>query len=324
MSLHDVVVPEDGSIVRVEGLELHNATVTALFGPNGAGKTTVLRALAGMGGAPMLDCSYLPQTPYLFRGLAGYNLGLGLDVEEASLAGQYARRLGLEQVLGGPAATLSGGQRQRLALARALAKQAEWVLLDEPLGAIDLADRNLVLRVVGDALDGRSAVVVTHDLGVAATLARSLAVVDGGRLLQQGEIGEVLRSPASLEVARVLGVANLVHGVAKMVGEGIVAVVDGDFEVRGSGDLEGEARAVFPAEAVVLSISDTGRSSAQNRWAGTVRRVSELGPLVEVLVDAGSPVVALVTRGSAEEMDLAEGRAVVASVKASAVTVVPV
>ena len=107
----DIRVPENGSVVDVEGLVLESDSVTVLFGPNGAGKTTILRRLAGIiGGEPLLACSYQPQSPYLFRGLAGYNLGLGLDAEEASRGATLAGSLpgSPPDPLGPPAARASG------------------------------------------------------------------------------------------------------------------------------------------------------------------------------------------------------------------------
>ncbi len=138
MSVHTVRVPGDGSIVDIQGLELAEDRVTVLFGPNGAGKTTILRALAGIdGGQPGLECHYQPQRPYLFRGLAGWNMGLGLGPEEAARAAQMATALGVDHLLSRPADGLSGGETQRIALARALAKNAPSILLDEPLAAVE-------------------------------------------------------------------------------------------------------------------------------------------------------------------------------------------
>ena len=91
------------------GFELAQGVTTVVFGPNGAGKTTLLRDLV----SELVDVSYLPQRPYLFRGLAGTNLGLGLTDEECGLAGQYARRFGLGDFLAQPA-RIGGGRTHGL------------------------------------------------------------------------------------------------------------------------------------------------------------------------------------------------------------------
>lgn len=323
MTTVDVRVPEDGSIVNVEGLSLDEGRVTVLFGPNGAGKTTLLRALAGIGGTePMLDGHYLPQRPYLFKGLAGWNLGLGLDAEEASWSAQMARALGVDELLSEPASQLSGGEVQRLALARALSAKSPWLLLDEPLAAIDHADRQRVLARIAAGLEGKSAVVVTHDVRVAAALGDEIAVIADGQMLQQGPIAEVLSTPVSLDVARVLGIQNLVSGIAS-ARDGMTVVKSDSLEVVGSGRADGNARAVFAAEAVTVAPAGSGSGSARNRWTGAVTELKSMGNLIEVVVDVGQPVVAVVTPGAADELELAVGSSVDVACKATAVVVIP-
>ncbi len=323
MTTVTVFVPEDGSIVNVPNFELSDGGTTVLFGPNGAGKTTVLRHLAGIGGwDPILDCVYQPQQPYLFRGLAGMNLGLGLDSEEAGMAGTLGDRFGLREVLGEPAEQLSGGERQRLSLARSLSKRAEWILLDEPLTAIDRQDRQLVLEVLASALSGRSSLVVTHDLDVAAALGDYLAVMIGGQIAQQGPLKDVLRSPNSIEVARVVGVGNIIEG--KGIAQAGLTVVRGErLTVVGRGQVEGPARALIPAENVVLGLADDQGTSARNRWSGTITGIIDRASVVEVEIDLGEPLVALITHGAAEELGLSVGSVVSVTVKATSVSVVP-
>lgn len=323
MTTVSVSVPEDGSIVNLPSLDLEDGAVTVLFGPNGAGKTTVLRYLAGIGGGnPVLDCFYQPQHSYLFRGLAGMNLGLGLNPEEAGMAGTLANRLGLRGVLAEPAGQLSGGERQRLVLARSLSKRAEWALLDEPLTAIDHKDREMVLEVLGSALSGRSSLVVTHDLDVAVALADNLAVMIGGKIVQRGPLKEVLRSPDSVEVARVVGVGNIIEGKGTAEA-GLTRVEGAHISVVGRGSVDGPARALIRAESMIIGLGDTKGSSERNRWSGRVTRITDRASVVEVEVDVGELVVAMVTRGAAEELGLAVGSAVSVSAKATSVTVVP-
>lgn len=323
VSLYDVRVPEDGSIVEIAGLELADGRVTVLFGPNGAGKTTVLRALAGIGdAAPMLAGHYMPQRPYLFRGTAGWNLGLGLDHEESAWARQHADELGVAGLLGEPSGNLSGGETQRLALARTLARREHWLFLDEPLAAVDHSDKQMVLSRVASALEGRSAVVVTHDLGVAVALADDVAVIDKGRILQQGPLSEVLPSPSSLDVARILGVQNVIEGLA-IPGETLTTVKSETLEVVGRGTVEGKARAMFPGEAVTIAPEGSETGSARNHWRGTVVELKPLGGLTEVVVDVGTNVVAVVTSGALGDLDVAPGLVVTVAVKATAVVVTP-
>ena len=324
MTVVSVKLPQDGSILDVEGLELVEGEVTVLFGPNGAGKTTLLRHLAGIGGKePVLSGAYQPQTPYLFRGLAGWNLGLGLDSEPAAWAAQLADRFGVGGLLEAPASRLSGGEAQRLALARTLATPAEWILLDEPLGAVDIADKAELIEKIGIQLRSRSAVVVTHDLDVALGLGSRLVILDRGRILQTGPVAEVLHHPVSERVARIVGIRNLVTGNARTDGYGQAALSAGSVTIVGQGEADGPARAVFGADSVVLGAPGSPPTSARNRWNGSVIEVRRLGHVYEVVVDIGFPLAAMVTKGAVEELGLAPGVEVSASVKASAVVVIP-
>ena len=323
MTTVSVSVPEDGSVVNLPTLDLEDGAVTVLFGPNGAGKTTVLRYLAGIGGGNrVLDCVYQPQHPYIFRGMAGMNLGLGLDAEEAGMAGRLADRLGLRTVLAEPAEQLSGGERQRLALARILSRRAKWALLDEPLTAIDRRDRELVLGVLASALSGRSSLVVTHDLDVAAALADNLAVMIGGEIVQRGPLKEVLRSPNSVDVARVVGVGNIIEGKGTAQA-GLTRVEGARISVVGRGTVDGPVRALIRAESLVLGSGESQGLSARNRWSGRVTRVTDRASVVEVEVDVGELIVAMVTHGAAEELSLGVGSVVSVTAKATSVTVVP-
>jgi molybdate transport system ATP-binding protein len=323
VSRFDLRFPADGSLIEVVDMELVSGVVTIIYGPNGAGKTTILRRLAGIGTRePLLECAYQPQSPYLFHGSAGWNLGLGLNTEEAARAGILARKLGLGEVLPLPAHTLSGGERHRLALARALASRSRWVLLDEPLAAIDRSDRTMVLELLVEELEGRSALVVTHDLDEAAALGDRIVVVENGRLLQQGQLPDVLRGPVSAQVARILGFGNIVEGQGAS-SDGYTTVVVGELTVVGVGEVQGPARAIIPGDSVIIGRDVATGSSARNRWQGTVVEIRPRASVLEVDIDVGFLLSSLITPGSADEIGLEVGASVVASVKATAVTVVP-
>ena len=320
--------PGDGSIVSVDRLSVEPGGRLVIFGPNGAGKTTLLRMLAGiLPGRPPMDASYLPQHSHMFRGSAGWNLGLGLDAEQTVWARTLADRFGLNpDVYLDPARALSGGERQRLSLARTLARPEPWVLLDEPLAALDVADRMSVAGALVDSLGGKGAIIVTHDREEAAVLGERLAVMVGGTILQEGPVAEVFSLPVDDRVARAVGVANVLDGVADGREGPLCSIQVGPLHVWGVGDLEAgaSARVLFGAEAVTLFTGhDAASGSARNRWPGTVAALRETGRLIEVIVDAGSPIAALITPGSREALDLAPGAPVTLTVKATAVRVIP-
>lgn len=211
----------------------------ALVGPSGEGKTTLLRAIAGLapttGGRIALagrdlaalppeqrDVVYLHQSPLLFPHLdvAG-NVGFPLAVRGVPRAEIRRRvtalleRVGLAPFAARPVQNLSGGQRHRVALARALAARPAVLLLDEPFAALDPALRAEVRAAVSMGLDaeGPAVILVTHDVDEAAAFATRLLVLLGRRIAQDGTPGDVLRAPASLAVARFLGIPNRVRGV---------------------------------------------------------------------------------------------------------------
>jgi len=320
----DVRFPEVSPRVEIEGFRLHEGEKLVLFGPNGAGKSTLLRILAGTighGGLPPV--AYLPQAPWMFRGRAGDNLGLGLDAESAARARLIVEQLGVQE-LSVPAKQLSGGEAQRVAIARVLARPEQVVLLDEPLAAIDLRDRADVAVMIRRWLGERAAVVVTHDRDDAAILGDGMAVMLEGRIVQRGPVADVFAQPVDEAVADVVGVANVIVGHASETDGSLASVDAGDLRVWGVGEVRpgGPARAMFGGETVTILPAGSEVGSARNRWSGRVRSVRRLGRLLEVVVTVGHPVVAVVTPGAADALNLATGAEVVVSVKATAVRVV--
>jgi putative spermidine/putrescine transport system ATP-binding protein len=228
-----------GDVVAVAGVDLHVASgeFFTLLGPSGSGKTTTLRMIAGFErpdeGAIRLggrDVTYVP--PYdrdvntVFQDYAlfphmtvGENVGYGLKVRRIDRA-ERARRVAevLEMVrLTGYAdrkpLQLSGGQRQRVALARAIVNRPQVLLLDEPLGALDLKLRQemqVFLKHLQAEL-GITFLYVTHDQEEALTMSDRVAVFADGRIEQVGTPAEVYERPATEFVAGFVGVSNILE-----------------------------------------------------------------------------------------------------------------
>jgi putative spermidine/putrescine transport system ATP-binding protein len=231
-----------GSIVAVNDLDLDIADgeFFAMLGPSGSGKTTVLRMIAGFetptAGTITLNGADATRVPpfrrdvnTVFQDYALFphmnveqNVGYGLRVHRVPKADRL-RRVGeaLEMVrLTGFGARrpsqLSGGQRQRVALARALVNRPRVLLLDEPLGALDLKLREqmqLELKAIQREV-GITFVFVTHDQDEALTLCDRLAVFRDGRIEQLGSAREVYQFPATPFVADFVGTSNLIRGAA--------------------------------------------------------------------------------------------------------------
>ncbi len=224
----------------VNGVSLQAGTgeLYVLLGPSGSGKSTLLRMIAGLAdvdaGRVLLhgrDVTELPparrgvgfvfQSYALFRGMtAAENVEFALRIRGVKAAERRRRRdellemVGLTGLGGRAPRQLSGGQQQRVALARALAHQPEVLLLDEPFGALDARVR-LELRRTVRAIQRElriTTLFVTHDQEEAFELADRVAVMNFGRLLEEGPPDELYLRPATEFVATFLGTANLMVG----------------------------------------------------------------------------------------------------------------
>jgi molybdate transport system ATP-binding protein len=299
-----------------------------LFGPNGAGKTTALRLLAGTVGATLNlpAAAYMPQRPYMFRGSARHNLHLGLSGDEVGRSERLAQDLLVGDKLDSRAQQLSGGERQRLALARALASHGDLVLLDEPLSAVDARNRDVVVSVVGKAVGERAAVIVTHDRDVVAALAHRVAVMVDGVIRQLGPVADVFSLPVDDDVAVAVGLGNVLSGVVVEADPPLVEVDVAGIRVWSvGGQAPGTSvKVLFGAETVTVSAELQAPSSARNVWTGRLDAVRPMGRLVELVVNAGPNIVALITPGSLDALDLREGGSVVLSLKATAARAVSV
>jgi spermidine/putrescine transport system ATP-binding protein len=220
----------------------------SILGPSGCGKTTTLRLLAGFeepdedgGQVRLLGETVNKKRPYerkiamVFQNYALFphldvarNVSFGLEqrkTPKAEIEGRVRRTL--EMVRLKPdmfsrrmPGQLSGGQRQRVALARALVLEPAILLLDEPLGAIDLKLRKemqLELKALNQQL-GTTFVYVTHDQEEALTMSDRIAVMDNGRVAQLGTPAEIYENPRTAFVARFIGESNFFEGVARPAG----------------------------------------------------------------------------------------------------------
>jgi putative spermidine/putrescine transport system ATP-binding protein len=238
----DGVTKRFGSFTAVDAvdLEVADGEFFSMLGPSGSGKTTCLRLIAGFESptegsihlhgqvvdrrAPHeRDVNTVFQDYALFPHMSvADNVGYGLLVRKVDRA-ERKRRIGealdLVQLTGlgsRKPAELSGGQRQRVALARALVVRPRLLLLDEPLGALDLKLRQAMqveLKAIQQEV-GISFVYVTHDQEEALTMSDRLAVFDQGRVEQVGSPAEVYEFPSTAFVAGFVGVSNVLDGEA--------------------------------------------------------------------------------------------------------------
>jgi putative spermidine/putrescine transport system ATP-binding protein len=296
-----------GSVKAVDGvdLDINSGEFITLLGPSGSGKTTVLRMIAGFedpdSGTIKLngqDITHLP--PYdrdvntVFQDYALFphmdvisNIEYGLRVkkipkeerrEKAMNALQQVRLSGFEERKPNQ---LSGGQRQRVALARALVNRPSVLLLDEPLGALDLKLRQqmqIELKELQREV-GITFIFVTHDQEEALTMSDRIAVFDKGKIQQLDKPAVIYENPENEFVAGFVGVSNLISGTAaeKLLGK------KGTFTVR-------------PEK---IRLEDKGAD-------GVIREVEYLGPTTRFLVDldAGAQLVVLQQNSEQSAIDV--------------------
>ncbi len=196
---------------------------TALLGRSGAGKTSLLKALAGLlpaTGNPWTalppesrPIGYLPQGAALFPHLTVLeNAAFALrGPDRLKTAQSLLDDLGIGHLAARRGERVSGGEAQRAALARALARAPQLLLLDEPSAALDATTRDTILSQLIEIIDSRQipALAATHDSALAA-LADWIVLLSNGRIIQQGPPGELFNNPATIEAAKLLGYQNFV------------------------------------------------------------------------------------------------------------------
>ncbi|MFL5644264.1 MAG: ABC transporter ATP-binding protein [Chloroflexota bacterium] len=297
------VVKRYGDVVAVDGidLEVRDGEFFSMLGPSGSGKTTTLRMIAGFetptAGRVLLHGADVTKTPPFDRDVntvfqdyalfphmtVGDNVAYGLMVRKVPKAERVTRvteALRMVRLPGYEArkpAQLSGGQRQRVALARSLVNRPRVLLLDEPLGALDLKLREemqIELKAIQQEV-GITFIYVTHDQEEALTMSDRLAVFNDGRIEQVGAPAEVYERPATRFVAGFVGTSNLLTGP---VAEAIVGRA-GTFTVR--------------PEKIRIADPSASVEADENTALGHIRDVVYLGPDTRFIValEAGSELV---------------------------------
>jgi putative spermidine/putrescine transport system ATP-binding protein len=285
-----------GDVVAVDDLTLdvHAGEFFTMLGPSGSGKTTTLRVIAGFeladsGRVQLHGLDVTDSPPYerpvntVFQDYALFphmnvadNVAYGLRVkgvgrrERRERAAEALAMVRLPDLGERRPIQLSGGQRQRVALARALVNRPRVLLLDEPLGALDLKLRlqmQVELKSIQRELSERiTFVYVTHDQDEALTMSDRIAVFSAGRIEQVGTPGEIYEHPANEFVASFVGTSNVVHR-------------------------DGRLYTVRPEKIRLLDYGE----SEPGAVAGTVREVAYLGPVTryDVESDDGETIVVL-------------------------------
>ncbi|MBN2548563.1 MAG: ABC transporter ATP-binding protein [Anaerolineales bacterium] len=354
IEIQDLVVQREGqTVLEVDSLAIKEGEVLAVIGPNGAGKSTLLLVLSrllppksgqvrfrGQAMHTLDELAYrrqiglVLQDPLLLDVSVFDNVAMGLrfrglpKAEVQQRANDWLKRLGVLHLKNRPARRLSGGEAQRVSLARAFALQPEVLLLDEPFSALDAPTRARLLQDFQALLSETflTTVFITHDLDEALYLGDRVAVLLEGRLRQVGPPEQVFSAPANLDVAAFVGVETVISGQVISSQDGYLRVQADGAMIEAVGDIP-VGRPVLlclrPEDITLWPENSAPASSARNRLKGRILRLTPQGPLVRVEINCGFPVVALITRTSAQEMGLAVDQQVAAAFKATAIHLIP-
>ncbi|MDO4356935.1 MAG: ABC transporter ATP-binding protein [Clostridia bacterium] len=310
---------DDTQVLKGVSLNIRRKEFVTLLGPSGCGKTTLLRILGGFeeadGGQVLFDGRDIKDIPphkrrlntvfqkyALFTHLNVYdNIAFGLKLKKpedlgckgkaemkAEIERRVKRMLKLVKMEGYERRRvnqLSGGQQQRIAIARALVNEPEVLLLDEPLGALDLKLRKqmqLELKSMQQQL-GITFIYVTHDQEEALTMSDTIVVMNNGEVQQIGDPKGIYDEPVNAFVADFIGESNILSG--KMLGERRVSILGREFECVDGADTgfaAGEdVDVVIRPEDLILTAGGGGS------LFGTVTSVIFKGVHYEMMVDSG-------------------------------------
>ncbi len=336
-------------VLRDVDLKIQRGEDFALIGPTGAGKTTFLRLLDLLelpaSGRVYFDgvdvttsrqerqearrrMAFVQQKPVVFTMSVYDNVACGLrwrrerdEIIRQRVEG-VLKLVGLAKYRDRNAKTLSGGETQRVAIARALATQPEVLLLDEPTANLDPVSVSKIEEVLEHIIGEHKITVVmaTHDMSQGQRLADRIGVLVSGKILQLGSPSEIFTSPESREVAEFVGVENILAGVVTERDNSLVTIEINGGRIEAISDYKVGERVyvLIRPEEITLTLS-RDISSARNAFPGRIVRAALVGALIRIEVDCGFPLLGLVTKRSAEELNLTPGRSVHASFKASAV-----
>jgi tungstate transport system ATP-binding protein len=339
-------------IVSDVTFEVKKGEVFGLIGPSGAGKSTLLRLLdlleeqtegsLTLLGEPVthnpsdrlrlrLRMAMLLQKPVVFNTTVEGNIALGLKFRKVGKA-EIARKvhdaldaIGLTGYNTRKAITLSGGEAQRVALARAMVTEPEILYLDEPTANLDPPSTEKIEQLVVQMNRelGTTVLLSTHDMLQGQRLARRIGVIMNGKLLQTGTTRKIFHRPENTQIARFVGIENLIDGEVIASDREEVTIAAGDVQIQALSPFPvgTKVTALFRGEDVTIDLAPRSSTSARNMLHGTVKKLTPVGPFEHLEIDCGIHITALVTIRSAEDLGLESGKEVWISFKATAVHV---
>ena len=342
------------TILESIDLEIHKGEIFTFIGPSGSGKTSLLRLIDLLDmpttGTIMFDgidtaapntvrlsirrrMAMVFQKPAVLNTTVANNVAFGLkfrDIEKSEIDSRVHEALdivGLLHLADRKAVTLSGGEMQRVAIARALVTRPEVLLLDEPTANLDPVNTELIENLIRHIHQRFHTTIIlsTHDMIQGQRLADRIGVIMNGRIAQVGSLHDIFYRPHGRDIARFVGIDTTLKGVVASNEGGLANIAVSNVALEAITPCKpGTHVALYirPEEVTIaLRDGDQSRTSVRNKLAGTITKMVPFGPFLRVTLDFGSPLTALVTRRSADELSLAVGTNVIAGIKATAIHV---
>ncbi len=325
-------------------LSIKQGDYCVLLGPSGSGKSLLLELICGFQQADQgeiwLDgknisqlaaqkrrASMVFQKPVLFPHLSvSANIAFAMRVNKISTkkiniqVNALAQQFQLTQLLNRKTGQLSGGEAQRVMLARALAAEPSLLLLDEPLSSLDVLLRHDLRKLLKELNQrGTTILHVTHDYEEALRMAKTIGIMQLGKLIQWGNPHEVFRNPASAFAAELSGLKNFFdaellsetkNGLRKVMVKNVLLFTQSKLDA-------GFGKLVIDEKQLIISKS-LPQSSAQNILHGSIKQIQKTPYGFEIEVACGIDLIAYITEVSFEKMNLAIGSEIFISFKIAA------
>ena len=334
-------------------LSVEEGEILGLIGPSGSGKSTLLRILdliePPSGGelsvfgtdtvaerSRWLDLrrrmGMLFQRPIVFNASVYDNVSMGLRYRGVSGSDidrkvkEALDAVGLSRYIKSRATDLSGGEQQRVALSRVLVTDPEILFLDEPTANLDPGSTATIERIVADLNReaGMTVLISTHDLAQGQRLAHRIAVMIEGTVAQAGSPHAVFHEPGSRKIAGFVGVQNIIPGRIASRQGGLTTVAAKDRRIiSATPSPTDEVFVVIRGEDISLHRREPGYEEAENLFSARVTAIEPMAPFVNVTVDCGCDLIALMPARRAEALELHVGMEVWVSLPAKVVHLVP-
>ncbi|MBS3771480.1 MAG: ATP-binding cassette domain-containing protein [Bacteroidales bacterium] len=348
LELKNISKSFDGFRIRDIDLRVEVGDYYVILGKSGAGKTLLLEILAGLivpdegmielegrditkqriqdrpMGLVFQDHAIFPHFtvfgniayPLKRRGFSGSEIDSRIK--------DLAETMQITHLLNRYPDTLSGGEAQRTVLARTLAFGPRLLLLDEPLSSLDVQFKKELQALLRELnRRGQTIVHVTHDYEEALALANRVGVMQGGTLVQQGDIDRVFRNPKSKFIADFVGIKNFYHAVVEPISgkkHKLARINDHTAFYVLDDKIQGEAILTLDAQNVIIS-RERLESTALNNFKGTILEIIPTHNGLEVVLDIGVKLAVMISHDSFNRLNMRKDMSVWAGFKASAIRV---